>query len=155
MPFWWQCWQVLASVLARKNRLKSRRCHAWRKLSGKNGRAEFSKQKKKKADERERNWNVNESYRIVNWKVKKSAKRRDKWQFMHSSIAEHYYYIYIYYILYYLLKSIRELHFRSHFLQIFARPDAPPCHFMWFVSPMLRLCMVTVKSWAGHLLTFL
>ena len=38
LPFWWQVWQVLASVLARKNRLKSMLCHIWHEWQGKNGR---------------------------------------------------------------------------------------------------------------------
>ena len=36
---------------------------------------DFGKMKKKKAGERERNWNVNKPYRIVNQKVAKSPKR--------------------------------------------------------------------------------
>ena len=81
----WYWWQVLASVLARKNRLKSMRCHKWRKLSGR-GFKQASKQEKKKAGERECKWNVNKPYRIVNQKVAKSTKRKTLRQFTHSSI---------------------------------------------------------------------
>ena len=47
----------------------------------------LSQQKKKKESKRERNWNVNKPYRIVNQKVAKLAKRRAKQQFTHGSIA--------------------------------------------------------------------
>ena len=53
-------------------------------------------------EKRERNWNVNKPYRIVNQKTKKLAKRHDMQQFTHGSIAEHYYYIlYLYFYIYY------------------------------------------------------
>ena len=38
-------------------------------------------------EKRERNWNVNKPYRIVNQKVAKLTKRRAKQQFTHGSIA--------------------------------------------------------------------
>ena len=53
-------------------------------------------------EKRERNWNVNKPYRIVNQKVAKLAKRRAKRQFTHCHTASYYYYIlylYFYYIL--------------------------------------------------------
>ena len=37
LPFLWQVWQVLAGVLARKNRLKSMGCREWHEWRGKNG----------------------------------------------------------------------------------------------------------------------
>ena len=53
LSFWWRAWQVLASVLARKNRLKSMTCHKWHEWQGKNGtRGEFGKRKKKKESEK-------------------------------------------------------------------------------------------------------
>ena len=39
LEFSWQAWQVLASVLARKNRLKSMTCRVWHEWQGKNGMA--------------------------------------------------------------------------------------------------------------------
>ena len=54
-------------------------------------------EKKKKESKRERNWNVNKAYRIVNQKVAKMANRLAKRQFTHSSTAEHYYYIFYLY----------------------------------------------------------
>ena len=49
LPFLWQAWQVLASVLARKNRLKTMTCHEWQGWQGKNGMGvDLSKQEKKK-----------------------------------------------------------------------------------------------------------
>ena len=50
LGFSWQAWQVLASVLARKNPLKSRACHKWHRWQGKNvmaGIAAKMKEKKK------------------------------------------------------------------------------------------------------------
>ena len=106
LPFLWHWWQVLASVLARKNCLKSIRCHKWHAWRTEKWRGvDLSQQEKKKADAKECKWNVNKPYRIVNQKVEKLAKRHDKRQFTHSSIASYYIYIYLYYILYYLIKS--------------------------------------------------
>ena len=85
LPFWQAVWQVLASVLARKKLIKSRRCHKWHAWQGKNGRAWILASRVEKQGGKERNWNVNEPYGNVNWKVEKSAKRRDKRQFTHSN----------------------------------------------------------------------
>ena len=48
LPFSWQVWQVLAGVLARKNCLKSMRCHSWHKLSGENDMAWIQARKEAK-----------------------------------------------------------------------------------------------------------
>ena len=52
LTFWWHEWQVLASVLARKNRLKSMTCHAWHAWHGKNGAAGFWQGGTKKESEK-------------------------------------------------------------------------------------------------------
>ena len=36
LGFLWHGWQVLASVLARKNRYKTMTCHSWHSWQGKN-----------------------------------------------------------------------------------------------------------------------
>ena len=48
LPFLWQAWQVLATLMTEKNRLKSMRCHSWHKLSGENGAAWIQARKEAK-----------------------------------------------------------------------------------------------------------
>ena len=86
-------------------------CHAWHEWQGKKWRGRDFGKKRKKESKRERNWNVNKSYRNVNWKMAKSANRHDKRQFTHRSMQLHYYiYIFIYfYIYYYRLTKFNRL----------------------------------------------
>ena len=55
-------------------------------------------------EKRERNWNVNKPYRIVNQKTEKLAKRHDMQQFTHSNTASYYYYIF-YFIFILIIKE--------------------------------------------------
>ena len=136
LEFFGMVGKFLASVSARKNRLKSKRCHAWHKWQGKMAWRGFKQARKEK---RECNWNVNKPYRIVNQKVAKSAKRLAMRQFTHSSIQSHYYYIYyiIFYIIYYRVTDF-------HLLFAVFRPLA--CY-----SMLLRVnCFANVTPLYGH-----
>ena len=140
LPFSWRAWQVLASVLARKNRLKTMRCHKWHKWQGKNGMTGIlASKKRKKRAKRECNWNVNKPYRNVNWKVEKSANGQDKRQFTHSSILS-YYYIYIYIIFYIIYYRVAFFH------PLFAAFRAPACYFVL----LLVNCCANVTPLYGH-----
>ena len=136
LEFFGMVGKFLASVLARKNRLKSKRCHAWHKWQGKMAWRGFKQARKEK---RECNWNVNKPYRNVNQKVTKSAKRLAMRQFMHSSIQSHYYYIYyiIFYIIYYRVTDF-------HLLSAVFRPLS--CY-----SVLLHVnCFANVAPLYGH-----
>ena len=53
LPFLRQVWQVLAALMAEKNRLKSKRCHAWHAWQGKNVKAvDFGKVMRKRGSEK-------------------------------------------------------------------------------------------------------
>ena len=136
MPFWWHWRQVLASVLARKNRLKSMRCHIWHA-----GQVLASKKRKKEKKESEEwcNWNVNKPYWNVNQKAAKSASVQDKRQFTHRSIT-YYYYIYIYIIFYIIYYRVTKFNRRFAAFRSFC------CYFV-------RLCVncfANVTPLYGH-----
>ena len=136
LEFLWQAWQVLASVLARKNCLKSMRCRKWHAWHGKNG---VAGKKHARKEKRECKWNVNKPCGNVNQKVEKSAKRHDKRQFTHRHMQSHYY-IYIYIIFY--INYYRVTFFRS----LFAVFRAGSCYFV-----LLHVnCFANVAALCGH-----